>query len=683
MLNKISNNKNIITIILTIIIFTVVFSFNNIFYFINKAIQDEYYNIKNGILWWVANKNIIIVEIDEKTLETIWRHPFDRKVYADVIDKLTLRESAVIAFDILFLDKTNDIDDSVLANSLEKSWRVLLPVSKLKDKTIKKPLNIFLDKIDTIWFLTPIINKENKVVYSVEPEKTFDNELFNYFWVSILRKYYSYFYWQNYFKWDSYQNNFYALTPNIKIPLSQENSNEILINYVETSLFNKVSFIDIYDDEKFNKFDDDYFKDKIIIIWTAAKWIKDIFYTPNGIEYWLYIHANFINTVLNKNFLIYFNWYLETLLVLLVILISVYFNLSKSWYTLFFSNLSISILFLFIFPFLIIVYTSLVLNYITQLMLWLILSLTFSNIVKYIIENIHKQKLNKALSEYVSKEIAEEIVFWLWKINLDWEKKKITMFFSDIEWFTSISEKFSPEKLISFLRDYLKEMSNIIIQEKGFINKYEWDAIIAFWWIFSEISKPDDSHNACLSSLVQQNVLKKLNDKWEKQWMPTLRIRIGLHSWYAITWNIWAKWKKMDYTALWDNVNIASRLEWVNKYYGTYICVSEVIYNEQKNFFEFRYLDEIKVKWKNNSLKIYELLWLLWELSLKESNIINSFQNAIELYLNKDFKEARILFSKLVKLWDSPSVTYKKRCEDFISIPPDDNWDWVWTMENK
>ncbi|PID86316.1 hypothetical protein CSB08_00955 [Candidatus Gracilibacteria bacterium] len=682
MFNKLINNKNVLTIILTTIIFIVVFSFNNIFFFINKVIQNEYYNFRNAIIGGVANKNIVIVEIDEKTLESIGRHPFDRTVYANVIEKLTEKQAAIIAFDILFLDKTDSKSDKILSNSITSSGNVIFPVAHLPGNEIKKPLPIFLDKLKATGYLTPLVNKYNKVVYSIVPEQKFGEDNLLYFGVSILRKYYANYYNKDYSEY-GFQNNFYNLTDRINIPLSHEKSREILINYIDSSKFNTISFVSLYDDESFKLYHDEFFKDKIIIIGTAAKGIKDIFYTPNGKEYGLYIHANFINTVLNKTFLIYFNKNLEILLVLLLILVSVYFNLSKSGYILFLSNFVISFLFLLVFPLLTIVYTSLILNFPTQLILGLILSLTFSNIVKYIIENIQKQKLNKALSEYVSKDIAEEVVFGLGKIKLDGEKKKITMFFSDIEGFTTISEKFSPEKLVKFLREYLKEMSYIIINEKGFINKYEGDSIIAFWGVFSEKSLPEDSHNACLSALIQLNKLRNLNEKWELDGMPKLNIRIGIHSGTAIIGNIGAEGKKIDFTALGDNVNIASRLEGVNKYYGTNICVSEVVYFEQKKFFEFRYLDKIKVKGKDKPIKIYELIGLLGDSSYSKKTELKLFGDAINLYLNKDFEKALIIFEKLKSFGDKPSLEYIKRCKKYIKNGVPQDWDGTWTMNSK
>ena len=156
-----------------------------------------------------------------------------------------------------------------------------------------------------------------------------------------------------------------------------------------------------------------------------------------------------------------------------------------------------------------------------------------------------------------------------------------------------------------------------------------------------------------------------------------------LNTWEAIVWNIWSKWRKMEFTALWDSVNLASRLEEVNKKYWTYLCVSEAVYKEQKDNFEFRYLDKIRVKWKTIPVSIYELLSHRWELSDLKQDIVKWFNIWIDLYLKGSFKKASEIFDKLSKLWDKPSLTYAKRCLQFEIVGPGDDWDWVWTMKTK
>jgi adenylate cyclase len=137
----------------------------------------------------------------------------------------------------------------------------------------------------------------------------------------------------------------------------------------------------------------------------------------------------------------------------------------------------------------------------------------------------------------------------------------------------------------------------------------------------------------------------------------------------------------MEFTALWDSVNLASRLEGVNKFYWTYICVSEETYNEVNDKFIFRYLDKIRVKWKNLPIKIYELICFAEENYHKE--LYSDFEKAIRLYEWRKFSEAETIFSMLAQVWDKPSKTYLERCKMYIKNPPKDDWDGVWTMDSK
>ena len=366
----------------------------------------------------------------------------------------------------------------------------------------------------------------------------------------------------------------------------------------------------------------------------------------------------------------------------MLIITSIYFSLSPSGFIIVIANLAISGIFLVIYPIVILTFFSYIFSHLFELFLALPISIAIWNSVKYVYESNNKVKLSKALSEYVSKAIVKEILSNSWDIKLDWDLKKLTIFFSDIEWFTTISEKFSPEELITFLRKYLSYMSNIILDNNWFINKYEWDAIMALWWAFSDNEK--DSYYACLSALKQQETLKELNSNWQKVWLPKIKVRIWLHTWQAIVWNIWAVWRKIEYTALWDSVNLASRLEWVNKFYWTFICVSEDIFEENKDFFEFRYLDKIRVKWKDNAIKIYELLSEKWNLTLKKEKIRTEFEKAILVYNSRDFISAKDLFENIYKKYnDSPSKTYFERCEYFMNNKPKSNNELIWNYETK
>lgn len=712
---KIFKNRNYITIIFSIIIFLTVSItsflriplFTDLSHTINIKIKSSLTTFENKAylynpdLFWeneVVNDNIVVITFDEETYDEFW-FPISRKEYKPVIEKANLWWAEVIWFDIIFSNH-NKLDfewDEIFAEAIEKAWNVVLwgaIIPRTFDwkvyGIIEKPLDKFLKWAKWFWYYKPTIDPITDIALKFKPEAQFldvdrNESNYNHFAISLLKAYYWSIYNQDYINYNSGDKNFYYFRPNWAwLPYYQSWKKHVLINYLplpkpdtgKKSLIKTFSFLDVY---KW-KIDPEEFKWKIVIIWVTAKWIKDVFYTPNGSEYWVYVLANIVNTILTKNYLIYFNTELEFILIFLLIILSVYFNLSRSWYILIFSNISIILIFLFIFPLYILWFTNYLLNHLFELYLALLFSLSLSNTYKYLSENKSKIKLNKALSEYVSKAIAEEVLSNSWKINLDWEKKHLAIFFSDIEWFTSISEKLNPENLVLFLREYLTKMSDVIMDDKWFINKYEWDAIMALWWSFIDYNKW--AYYACLCALKQQETLKELNKKWvEKYWK--INVRIWIHVWLAIVWNIGSKWRKMEYTALWDSVNIASRLEGVNKFYGTYICVSSDVYNETKDFFEFRYLDKIRVKWKNKTIKIYELLSLKNELSKIALEKIKIFDEAVELYLSKDFKKAAVIFKSLVKRRDKPSATYLERCEAYIQNSPDDNWDWVWTMDSK
>ena len=688
MLEKIIKNKNILTFIISLLIFliTLTFSLFWFFYILDKKIQNHYYSFKNKLLRTKVSKDIIVAEIDEKTTQKLWRFPFDRKVYAPFINNLNDAEIWIIAFDIIFSDRTNLESDNLFSDAIKKGWNIVFWLPILWNWHLEYPLDIFNDYIKAFWYFHPKVDRKTNAVYSILPYSKFlwSKKVYEHFSMSILKSYYSHIYNKDYIseKKDIINNNFY-LTEKIQVPLSKNNKNEILINFLDRSKFNKVSFVDIYDKDSIKWLQNTLsFKDKIVIVWATAKWIKDTFDSPNGTEYGVYIHANMINTVLTNTYLKYFNWKLEWLIIFLLIILSVYFNVSRSWYLLIYSNIAIISIFLIIFPVLVVSTTNLILSYPIELIFSLILSLITSNIFKYLNENKNKEKLNKALWEYVSTDIAKEILSWKWDINLDWENKQIVIFFSDIQWFTTISEKFSPEYLVKFLREYLWEMSHIIMDEKWFINKYEWDAIMALWGVFLDTTFRENSFNACASSIYQQKLLKKLNIWWSERWFSEIKARIWIHRWPAIIWNIWAEGRKMEFTALWDSVNLASRLEWVNKFYGTFICISEDIYNDVSEDFEFRYLDKIKVKWKNKPIVIYELIDFKWKLTEIQKQIISDFMIAIKFYLNKDFEKALNIFRKLEIQWDKPSVTYKERCNIYLN---DKTlvWDPVWTMDSK
>lgn len=642
----------------------------------NTSFSYWFANLKNHIPnTRSVDPSIIVVEIDNATLNAFW-FPMDRSHYAPVIDHLTQAWVAAIGLDIIFEDPSQPRSDDVFAQSIAHSQKVLLGFSSID----QAPWTIF-EKFEQHIIgrgFFDVMTDYSGGVHNISVVKTLrDRNSYDYFPIAVLKFALG--------EWSSQtilESGVIKITENIQTPASRDTT-MMWVNFLPRHQFNRLSFASVHDPEQFQALKKTIaFQDAIVLIGMTADGTKDIFTTPNGQDYGVYLHANTINTLLQGYWFAYFNAWIQSVILFLLLFLCCYSNLTRRGYGLLLSNIAIMVIFLLIFPGIVLLSTDLIPSLYVEFLLGWILVLVFSNMVKYFLENKDKKRLHSALWEYVSKEVSSEILNGKWMIQFDGEKKRIAMFFSDIEGFTSISEKFTPEKLVYFLREYLGDMSHIIMDERWFINKYEWDAIMALWGAFW--NDDQSCYYACDAALKQQKSLKQLNEKWQESGeFESLKVRMWIHIWEAILWNIGAIWRKLEFTALGDNVNLASRLEGINKYYHSYICVSQDVYYEMKDDFDFRYLDNIRVKWKNQAIKIYELIGYAWDLCDERRDQLEQFRQAIELYYRQDFQAAADIFTQLIECWDGPSWTYLQRCQDFIQNPPGNGWDKIWTFSSK
>jgi adenylate cyclase len=260
------------------------------------------------------------------------------------------------------------------------------------------------------------------------------------------------------------------------------------------------------------------------------------------------------------------------------------------------------------------------------------------------------------------------------------EKKTVTVFFSDIENFTGISETLDPEELLRRLYEYFSIMSGAIHKNKGTLDKYIGDSIMAFWG--APLDLEDHAYYACRSALECRNLGSNLSSGWAREGKDKFRTRMGLHSGEVIVGNMGSD-DRINYTVLGDSVNLASRLEGINKYYGTEIAVSETTHEMVKDRFEFRMLDRIAVKGKSQPVAIYELLAEKEKLDKKLLKIYGYYEDGLSCYFEGKWDQAiKYMDFVLRYVRDTPATVIKSRAETYKAAPPKD-WNGVYSFSTK
>lgn len=297
-----------------------------------------------------------------------------------------------------------------------------------------------------------------------------------------------------------------------------------------------------------------------------------------------------------------------------------------------------------------------------------------------------KEGLN-SFSKFVPKTLVQRLIQSGQEAKLGGERKRLTFLFSDIESFTSISEKLSSDELIKHLSEYLSELSTIIIRHHGTIDKYIGDSIMAFWGA-PERDEQQVFH-ACQSVWLCNKRLQELNAEWTKQGKPILMTRFGLHQGEAVVGNVGSA-DRLNYTVIGDNVNLGSRLEGINKIYGTHVLASESIYEKVKDRFLFRIVDIVAVKGKQKGIQIYQMVGkyndnVAESVTPQDISIAMKTQVAFEAYLKQKWDEAERLYHELFteNPEDKIAALYLKRIEEFKKNPPDPSWDGVTHLTTK
>ncbi|MDG1487754.1 MAG: adenylate/guanylate cyclase domain-containing protein [SAR324 cluster bacterium] len=311
-----------------------------------------------------------------------------------------------------------------------------------------------------------------------------------------------------------------------------------------------------------------------------------------------------------------------------------------------------------------------------------VLSTGTINLYLFMMERKQKGFIKGAFSQYLSPTVIDQIVENPDMLELGGEKREMTPFFSDIQGFSTISEGLTPEELVQLLNEYLTAMCDIISSHQGTIDKFEGDAIIAFWG--APLDLPNHATVACHATIEMQRRGEELRKMLREQSRPLLFTRMGLNSGPVVVGNMGSA-ERMDYTMMGDVVNLAARLEGANKFYKTFSMISGSTYELAKDDIDSRQLDIIRVVGKNEPVPVHELLARKNETSGEMSGVVEQYMKGLKLYQDRNFSDAIAEFEKVLSIdsEDGPSQTYIKRCGMFLESPPEKDWDGVFTFTEK
>jgi len=653
-----------------------------------------------------TSQDIVIIDIDEKSLNELGQWPWSRNKVAKILYNLTDAKAGIIGLDIVFSEQDNSSPkkilkqlginypnapdyDEILSKAVSETPTILGYLfdfensSNLNGRTPKIPV-IFIEKsrpkeqnfivqakrailnIPTIQksayssgFFNTIPDNDG-IVRTVPLLIRYDDSIYPSLSLEIVRaiigtnKVYI-----------NYTTSGISSIQIDDLSIPTDRFGRLLVNFKgPAKSYIYLSASDIYN----NRFDQNLVDGKIVLIGTSASGLLDLRATPYdstfpGIE----IHANAIDNIINQTFITIPNWVETADIVVMVVicLISItIFSITPPFLLTLFVPLIFGSFFIFLYKTLF--EYHILLNTIFPLLL-LISLFSISTIINYFYEIRIKEIIKEKFAKKVSPQVVEELLKNPESEAFDIKEKEITIFFSDIRSFTSISEQIGdPKRLIDLLNRYMTPMVDIIIKRRGTIDKFIGDAIMAYWNAPQNLDNHQDA--AVTAALEQLQELKKLNNKFKNEGLPIINIGIGIHTGLATVGEMGSLGRN-DYTAIGDNVNLASRLEGLNKYYGTHLIISHFTKERLHKPYIIRELDTVLVKGKKHPVTIYEVI------GSKEPNEqlkkeLNLYEKALFAYKNRDFNNAKHLFETINKIF--PKTLYKiyiDRCNDFIKNP--------------
>ncbi len=701
-----------------------------------NLLEDRFYDIRmlNTLDQSKIEKRIVLAAIDDYSIKQIGRWPFPRDNYSKLMKKLKHFGAKIIVYDVFFSEEAlacpgsqvdADMAEGVKDFQSIPGNKVILGYSQsiyphegvyeeipeiMYDFILdtKEVQNVGLRKfyMEKNAFPIPSLISVNPAIAHVQGTADVDGIFRHYPVVGHVDEFYFPSMGLSAYQYFTHSKPVLEMLgpENYKLKLKEGNIDlnsrgESKIRWSGgASIFPTISFWDII-----NASDDDtkmfeHFKGNIVFVGSTAFGAHDLRHTPiDPILPGVYLHMNVTKMFLDGKFFIsendsaYYSWLIMIIGTLAILVIQ------------FFGNALLDLISVVVITGGIYYFETYILipqGHNTKLFFCLfsiVSCYSWNTFLHFYMAGKDKAFLKKAFGSYISPELIDEMYKEGKNPVLGGDSGERTAFFADIQGFSSFSEKMSVTRLVKLLNQYLSAMTDILLSEKGTLDKYEGDAIIAFFG--APVPLEDHARRSCLVAHKMQKRLLELNRKWseeEEKWpeeVSQMRMRIGINTGEIVTGNM-GSILRMNYTMMGDAVNLAARLETSAKQYGVFTHVSTSTAQQAGEEFLWRELDRIKVVGRERPVETVELLGVKKEAPDYLFDLSQKFKKGLEFYRNRDFAGALSLFRQTLMLeWQrfpdfkgkvtNPSEVYIHRCEQYQQNPPPDSWDGVWILTDK
>ncbi|MDR2591474.1 MAG: CHASE2 domain-containing protein [Chitinispirillales bacterium] len=484
-----------------------------------------------------------------------------------------------------------------------------------------------------------------------------------------------------------------------RIPLRGGNRHVVTYFGPKSKPFPYSSFYDVMENNEANLY---AMEGNVFIVGSTAPAVFDIKSAPHerlfpGVE----VHASLLNSIFTGN---YVRRLAEWQDMLVMVAVGLFFAL-LGFYTKPSIGWILAVASLVAYAFVAFYYFNNSLIWMEMVRPFITMALAFTAVMvyRYMTEEKKRRYLQSTFKQYLSPELIDVMYDKMIDPELGGEKRVCTAYFTDIEGFSTFSEKLmnegvdGPERLVRLLNEYLSAMTDILtVRRYGTLDKYEGDAIIAFFGAPMEV--PNHAEQACHTAIDMQQELGMLREKWRndntEKWpdiVHNMRMRIGINTGEIIAGNMGSKLRK-NYTMMGDAVNLAARLESAAKGYGVYTMISHHTHALVSDKFETRKLDTITVVGKSEPVTVYELICRKGELTDEEAGLLEIYNKGVDAYYNRDFGKALEFFDKSKELEPNkkinpakptPSGRFAEMCRKYIDNPPGVDWDGVNKLTSK